>query len=64
MAHGSARTIALKQPGNAAHRPHRAAEWRYAYEVTTNSDCELCADPGGDLLYALTTELSSLNETP
>ena len=31
--------------------PHRASDWRYAYRVTINMNCELCAEPGGDLLW-------------
>lgn len=30
---------------------HRSAEWRYPRPVTTTTDCELCAGPGGDLLW-------------
>ena len=30
---------------------HRRGDWRYACRVATNLDCELCAGPGGELLW-------------
>lgn len=32
-------------------RSHRACDWRYPCPVATNTDCELCASPGGNPLW-------------
>lgn len=32
-------------------RSHRPTDWRYACQVRDETNCELCADPGGDLLW-------------
>lgn len=48
LAHGPAGPVALI-PAHAV--AHRAADWRYASRVANDIDCELCSDPGGDLLW-------------
>ena len=49
LAHGPADTLAVRAP-----ECHRGRDWRYACRMSeepASADCELCAVPGGELLW-------------
>ena len=50
VAHGASGPAALGSTPT-LHCSHRAVDWRYAWQVSKDTACELCANPGGNLLW-------------